>query len=78
MSLTIEHASGANYTLDCTQVNVLLCPSDGNVPDTTITFTNGTGAHQKNYTSYPNNVGTIFNLAVNGREKWWNDSPSAS
>jgi prepilin-type N-terminal cleavage/methylation domain-containing protein len=66
MSLTIEHASGANYTVDCTQINVWLCPSDGNVPDTTINFTNGTGAHQKNYTSYPNNIGTIFNLAVNG------------
>ena len=25
-----------NYTCDCIQVNTLLCPSDGNIPDTTV------------------------------------------
>jgi prepilin-type N-terminal cleavage/methylation domain-containing protein/prepilin-type processing-associated H-X9-DG protein len=54
-----------NYTCDCIQVNTLLCPSDANIPCTTVTVS-GPGVMQQNYTSYPNNVGTMFNLAING------------
>ncbi len=49
-----------NQTVLCSQVNVFLCPSDGNVPCGTVTMANGTGARQAGYTSYPNNIGTIF------------------
>jgi prepilin-type N-terminal cleavage/methylation domain-containing protein/prepilin-type processing-associated H-X9-DG protein len=51
---------GQNDTVVTSQVNVFLCPSDGNIPIGNYTFKNGTGARQVGYASYPNNIGTIF------------------
>jgi prepilin-type N-terminal cleavage/methylation domain-containing protein/prepilin-type processing-associated H-X9-DG protein len=48
-----------NFTAYTMQVKPFLCPSDGNVPVGTITQ-NGVTA-QVAYTSYPNNIGTIYN-----------------
>jgi prepilin-type N-terminal cleavage/methylation domain-containing protein/prepilin-type processing-associated H-X9-DG protein len=48
----------ANWTVRTMQINVFLCPSDGNVPVGTTTLNNVAG--QINYTSYPNNIGTFY------------------
>jgi prepilin-type processing-associated H-X9-DG protein len=42
-------------------LNFLLCPSDGNVPSGPLTFSDGT-QHQGGYHSYPNNIGTFYNV----------------
>ncbi len=50
-----------NATVRCTRLNVLLCPSDSNVPAGTATV--GTGATsytgQIGYSNYPNNLGVL-------------------
>jgi prepilin-type N-terminal cleavage/methylation domain-containing protein/prepilin-type processing-associated H-X9-DG protein len=46
----------ANGTAHTTQINTFLCPSDVNIPTTTLTVA-GT-ARLRGYSSYPNNVGT--------------------
>ena len=51
---------GANDTVATSQVNAFLCPSDGNVPCGTYAWKNGLGSFQQGYTSYPNNLGTIY------------------
>jgi prepilin-type N-terminal cleavage/methylation domain-containing protein/prepilin-type processing-associated H-X9-DG protein len=51
-----DYSSPANSTLRTTQLSVMLCPSDGNVPVGTVTVAGK--AHQVGYTSYPNNAGT--------------------
>jgi prepilin-type N-terminal cleavage/methylation domain-containing protein/prepilin-type processing-associated H-X9-DG protein len=52
--------AGSNDTIQTTQINTFLCPSDGNIPDGALTFVNGTGARQRAYASYPNNLGTYW------------------
>jgi prepilin-type N-terminal cleavage/methylation domain-containing protein/prepilin-type processing-associated H-X9-DG protein len=52
--------AGCHDTIQTTQINTFLCPSDGNVPGGTLTFKNGSGAKQRAYTSYPNNLGTYW------------------
>jgi prepilin-type N-terminal cleavage/methylation domain-containing protein len=47
-----------NATSLATQLNTLQCPSDGNVPIGTTTV--GGAAKQIGYTSYPNNIGTLY------------------
>jgi prepilin-type N-terminal cleavage/methylation domain-containing protein/prepilin-type processing-associated H-X9-DG protein len=51
---------GQNDTVVTAQVNVFLCPSDGNIPVGNYAFKNKTGSRQVGYGSYPNNIGTIF------------------
>ena len=46
-----------NVTVRVTQVNTLVCPSDGNIPTGTTTV--GALTAQKAYHSYPNNMGTF-------------------
>ncbi len=54
-------ATGQDDTASTTMVNAFLCPSDGNIPTGLRTFANGvTGARYWGYTSYPNNIGTIY------------------
>jgi prepilin-type N-terminal cleavage/methylation domain-containing protein/prepilin-type processing-associated H-X9-DG protein len=65
MNDNIEQNTGSNYTADTILINTFLCPSDSNIPCGTLAVS-GAGTRQKNYTSYPNNIGTIFNLAANG------------
>jgi prepilin-type N-terminal cleavage/methylation domain-containing protein len=65
LNQTYGITTAQNYTVDTILINTLICPSDGNIPDTTVNVS-GPGTRQQNYTSYPNNIGTIFNLAVNG------------
>ncbi len=55
-----DTTTGSNDTVITAQVNAYLCPSDTNVPCGMWTFKNGTGARQIGYSSYPNNVGTVF------------------
>ncbi len=57
--------SGGNDTVVTAQINAFLCPSDGNIPAAMYKFRNGiSGSRQQGYTSYPNNIGTMF--ALNG------------
>jgi prepilin-type N-terminal cleavage/methylation domain-containing protein/prepilin-type processing-associated H-X9-DG protein len=56
-----QDASGVDATSSTTIVNCFLCPSDGNIPTGNATFTNGvTPPRLWGYTSYPNNIGTIY------------------
>jgi prepilin-type N-terminal cleavage/methylation domain-containing protein/prepilin-type processing-associated H-X9-DG protein len=55
--------AGCNDTVQTMQINTFLCPSDGNVPTGTLTFVNGTGARQRAYSNYPNNIGTYWRHA---------------
>jgi prepilin-type N-terminal cleavage/methylation domain-containing protein len=56
MSLSYADATNANFTARCTQVQSLICPSDGNIPSPLIT--NNGVTRPSGYNSYPNNVGT--------------------
>src|SRR5262249_43258955 len=59
-NIAYNPATAQNETILVTQINTLLCPSDGNVPIGTRTMSNGTGASQIAYSNYPNNIGTIY------------------
>src|SRR5947209_7416280 len=59
MLLRYADATFANWTVRTMQVNTLLCPSDGNVPCGT-TAPTGQAARQIGYSSYPNNIGTLY------------------
>jgi prepilin-type processing-associated H-X9-DG protein len=54
----LSYSDGSNFTIECTIVNALLCPSDSNIPTGTSTLAGNT--RQKGYNSYPNNIGTYF------------------
>ena len=65
MSFTFGNTSGVssdtrstNVTVRVTQLNVMLCPSDANVPADTVTF-NGSSVLTA-MTNYPNNIGTYY------------------
>src|SRR4051794_2713188 len=60
LNMSFNPATAQNETILVLQVNTLLCPSDGNVPIGSRTMSNGTGALQIGYTSYPNNIGTLY------------------
>jgi len=51
--------SAQNATNLCTQINVFSCPSDGNNPSSTYAVS-GPGTLPIAYTSYPDNLGTIY------------------
>src|SRR4051794_26414175 len=51
LNMYFNPATAQNETVLVTQINTLLCPSDGNVPIGTRTMSNGTGAFQIGYTS---------------------------
>ncbi len=61
MSLSYASPNNANYSVRCTVVNTLLCPSDGNIPLATMAL--GSLNLQKGYTSYPNNIGNYPTLS---------------
>lgn len=65
MSHTFGNKSGvssdpnsSNLTVRVTQVNTLLCPSDGNVSADTVTFNKGSVL--TGMTNYPNSIGTYY------------------
>ena len=60
MSFASTNANGVNWTVRTTQLGVLLCPSDSNVPCGTTAV--GGVARQIGHSSYGNNIGTIYNL----------------
>jgi prepilin-type N-terminal cleavage/methylation domain-containing protein/prepilin-type processing-associated H-X9-DG protein len=53
--LSFRYNCPQNSTARVMRVNSLICPSDGNIPCSTIT-----GFGQIGYHSYPNNIGTIY------------------
>jgi prepilin-type N-terminal cleavage/methylation domain-containing protein/prepilin-type processing-associated H-X9-DG protein len=53
-----DYNSPANWTVRTTQVNTLVCPSDGNLPGMTATLSGVT--RPIGYSNYPNNIGTYF------------------
>ncbi len=60
---TYSPQTAQNATVLTTQINTMLCPSDGNVPaynGTATMMAAGGVQRQVAYTNYPNNVGTIF------------------
>ena len=52
------YSDATNSTIRTMQINSFLCPSDGNVPSTTTTV--GGVSRQIGYTSYANNIGTLY------------------
>jgi prepilin-type N-terminal cleavage/methylation domain-containing protein/prepilin-type processing-associated H-X9-DG protein len=60
MFLNPNNDQGENDTVLTMQINTFLCPSDSNVPCGTKVLANGTGSGQIGYTSYPNNIGTLY------------------
>src|SRR3954451_21544117 len=56
LNMALRYATDDNATVRTTQITAFLCPSDGNVPCGTHTFSGQT--RQIGYTSYPNNIGT--------------------
>jgi prepilin-type processing-associated H-X9-DG protein len=59
-SIASEGPNGENDTALTSQINSFNCPSDGNVPSYAYKLKNGTGSQLIGYTSYPNNIGTIY------------------
>ncbi len=58
LNMAFGHSDPPNWTVVTIQPNTILCPSDANVPCSTLTL-NGT-ARQMGYQSYPNNIGTLY------------------
>ena len=58
LNMFATYKDPTNSTVRCQVVNVLLCPSDANIPAGPIAF-NG-GSAQVGYQSYPNNIGTFL------------------
>jgi prepilin-type N-terminal cleavage/methylation domain-containing protein/prepilin-type processing-associated H-X9-DG protein len=58
LNMTFVQESAQNATNLTTVINTFLCPSDANIPSTT--FNVAGVAKQMGYTSYPNNIGTIY------------------
>ncbi len=59
-NMTYQYGNPPNFTVRCTQVNALICPSDANNPSSTVTQGGVTlliGSH-----SYPDNIGTFNKL----------------
>src|SRR4051812_17260170 len=60
INFLLSSESGPNDTALTTQINSFNCPSDGNAPTYNYTLKNGKGTAPLAYTSYPNNMGTIY------------------
>jgi prepilin-type N-terminal cleavage/methylation domain-containing protein/prepilin-type processing-associated H-X9-DG protein len=58
LNQSFPYSDATNWTIRVMQINSFNCPSDGNVPSTTATLNGVTG--QVGYTSYGNNIGTLF------------------
>jgi prepilin-type N-terminal cleavage/methylation domain-containing protein/prepilin-type processing-associated H-X9-DG protein len=58
INMGVYYSQPQNWTVRTTQISTFLCPSDGNVPCGTIEI-NGAN-RQIGYSSYPNNIGTIY------------------
>ncbi len=59
LNFGLSYSTAQNWTVRTTQLSTLLCPSDTNVPSNV--DASGTGANRAaGYTSYPNNIGTIY------------------
>ena len=52
------YSDPTNWTIRTMQISSFLCPSDGNVPSSTNTLSGVT--KQNGYTSYGNNIGTLY------------------
>jgi prepilin-type processing-associated H-X9-DG protein len=52
------YSDPTNSTVRVMQINSFLCPSDGNIPSTTASV--GGGTIQISYSSYGNNIGTLY------------------
>ncbi len=59
LNMCYAQETAQNATNLTTTVNTFLCPSDGNIPSAT-SAVNGAGTLQIAYTSYPDNLGTIY------------------
>jgi prepilin-type N-terminal cleavage/methylation domain-containing protein/prepilin-type processing-associated H-X9-DG protein len=57
INFSIPYSYPMNWTIETLTLNVMLCPSDGNIPSGASTL-NGV-SQQVGYTSYPNNIGTF-------------------
>jgi len=57
LNMNILYSDGGNYTVRTAQIAVMMCPTDGNVPQGTSTL--GALTLQKAAHSYPNNLGTL-------------------
>ncbi len=55
---TAVYSDPTNSTIRVMQITSFLCPSDGNVPSTTTTV--GGASKQISFTSYGNNIGTLY------------------
>jgi prepilin-type N-terminal cleavage/methylation domain-containing protein/prepilin-type processing-associated H-X9-DG protein len=58
LNMTFPQERPQNWTNATAVVNTFNCPSDGNIPSNI--YTVGALSKQLGYTSYPNNMGTIF------------------
>ncbi len=60
LNAVYNYSDAQNATVRCTRINVLLCPSDSNVPSGTATV-GGTVTYtgQIGYSNYPNNIGVL-------------------
>jgi prepilin-type N-terminal cleavage/methylation domain-containing protein/prepilin-type processing-associated H-X9-DG protein len=58
-NMTYPESNAVNATMSTSQINSLICPSDGNVPFGTVNVST-VGPRQMGYTSYPNNLGTVY------------------
>jgi prepilin-type N-terminal cleavage/methylation domain-containing protein/prepilin-type processing-associated H-X9-DG protein len=78
LNMSFNSETPQNYTVRVQKISVFLCPSDGNVPGSTVTASQlpaGAVAQVAGYSSYPNNFGTIRDgFAKNGAG--WTDGPA--
>src|SRR5262245_55731666 len=58
LNQSFPYSDATNWSIRVMQISTFLCPSDTNVPSTTSTLRGVTG--QVGYTSYGNNVGTLY------------------
>jgi len=59
LNMLMRYATPNNWTVRTMQVSTFVCPSDGNVPCGTTSIT-GQSARQIGFSSYPNNIGTLY------------------
>ena len=62
VNMSFEYNVAQNTTVSCTKVNMLVCPSDGNVPSPSPTSTSPIYG----YSSYPNSLGIMRIPSIDG------------
>jgi prepilin-type N-terminal cleavage/methylation domain-containing protein/prepilin-type processing-associated H-X9-DG protein len=62
LNMSFEYSTVQNTTVACTKLNMLVCPSDGNVPSPAPS----TGAPVYGYSSYPNSLGVMRIPSIDG------------